>query len=111
MRRFLAPAMLAQALALSACESGDQGTFQGVFFWGFETSSFRACGTTEFWWASGEIQPLIDVQPAPGAPGVYAVVEGEVSLPGSYGHLGAYPRQIEIRQVQRVEPAPPGSCP
>lgn len=108
MRPMIVAAVLAQSLLLSACEEGDTGMYGGVYLWGFETSSFRVCGSNELWWASGELQPLVDVTPSPGTSGVYAVISGEVSPPGSYGHLGEYPRG---RKVYRVHAGPDPQCP
>lgn len=106
MRHIVAAAMLAQTLMHSACNSGETGVFRGVYTGGFEVSDFRACGTDTTWWATGELRRLGGGQPV----GVYAEVQGELSPPGSYGHLGMYPRQIEIRKVRRVEPTPPLFC-
>jgi len=110
MRAKAAAAVLALSLVLSACGEGETGVFRGVFFYGFETSDFRVCGSNEIWWASGNLKPLIDVTPAPGSRGVYAEIQGELSPPGSYGHLGMYPREIEIRKVRRVLAVAEADC-
>ena len=103
--------LLIAFLSLSACDGSARGTFRGVYTYEFEVSAFRACGTSLLWWASGELQPMAQTPPDPGAPGMYAVVDGELSAPGSCGHLGTYPRQLEVRKVRHVEPKPPASCP
>jgi protein-S-isoprenylcysteine O-methyltransferase Ste14 len=111
MRPMIVAAVLAESLLLFACDEGDSGMYGGVYLWGFETSSFRVCGSNEFWWASGELRRLVEVTPAPGASGVFAVISGEVSPPGSYGHLGQYPREITVRKVPRVLAGADPLCP
>jgi len=80
-----------------------------VYSYGFEVSAFRPCGLSTPWWATGDLTPL-RTQPPPDAASVYAEVDGELSDLGQYGHLGAYPRQLEIRKVRQVSGSIPSTC-
>lgn len=82
--------------------------YVGHYEAGWEVQRFRPCQSPESWWtwSTGLIQ-----RDPPGAPGRYFVVlEGEVSAPGRYGHLGAYPRQIVITRVLEARPAGEDDC-
>jgi len=105
------PALL---LLVTACAHGRPSEdtpaqrFVGYYEAEWERQVFRPCDTPESWWAWNT--GLIEREPA-GAPGrFFVVLEGQVSPPGRYGHMGRYPRQILITKVLEVRPAERTSC-
>jgi hypothetical protein len=103
----LAPAAcLLLALSLAACGGSASATHRGHFSYGFETSAFRPCNSDEVWWVTGEGANALIEQYGNAAPAdyeeVYAEVRGQVSEPGSYGHLGAYQRELSVTEVVEV---------
>ena len=105
--------ILLNALASTSCaasgriHSGVPIKFCGHYEKRFEVDSFRPCGLDERWWVNHETDALIRAVTAPhGGVGGEAYVEllGEVGERGSYGHLGAYDRELTVRKVIRVEP-------
>ena len=100
------------ALALAACttHSGSQ-RFTGLYALSFETQAFTAYGTNDTWWATLEPQAQAELKaalPANAGPRlgsrIRAEVEGRLSEPGHYGHLGAYPRHLTITRVLSAKP-------
>lgn len=96
------------SLALAACASsapaGPQ-RFSGTWDWHFETSAFATDDGQGPYWLHAE-GAAWDALNAPlrrsgGGPWgrVHAVVEGELSAPGRYGHLGAYERELRVTRV------------
>jgi hypothetical protein len=81
----------------------------GFYEAGWEKEVFRPCGTQEEWWSWSTTQILKEDPRGWGR--AFVVLEGEVSPPGSYGHLGQYPREIVITRVIEVRPAPGAECP
>jgi hypothetical protein len=100
---FLAPA----AVLLAACSSAAPTTerFTGLYADGFEMQAFTADGRGESWWVNLEPPARETINAVKGANAppfgfrIRAVVEGRLSDPGHYGHLGAYPRQLTITRV------------
>ena len=95
------------ALALSSCSTpqGARRTFTGVWEWSFETSSFRTDRGVGPYWLTAEgdnweqlVQPLRASGQGPWGK-VAVVVEGDLSAPGQYGHLGAYSHQLRVTRV------------
>lgn len=91
------------------------GEYSGYFTSGFEVSSFVPCGSAEQWWLgagpeSGFYDQYLEVI-GPDA-GEYVTVfvrfSGTVSPPGSYGHLGAYSREVTAETV--LEMSLDGTC-
>ena len=108
-------AMIAVAIMLAACAT-QRGVerFTGTYALAFEMQAFTADGNTEAWWATLEPQAQADMNaalPPNGSPRfgsrIRAEIEGRLSEPGHYGHLGAYPRQITITRVLSAKPEPP----
>lgn len=105
------------ALALAACASAGatQPTrYEGDWDWSFETSSFTTSDGRGPWWLSAESAtwealqaPLANAQRGPWGR-VHVIVEGELSAPGHYGHLGAYQRELRVTRVieARIADAP-----
>lgn len=95
------------ALTLSACASAPAETgaqrYSGTWDWHFETSSFTTDDGEGPWWldAEGAAWEQLNAPLAQGGPygRVHVVVEGELSAPGRYGHLGAYQRRLHVTRV------------
>jgi hypothetical protein len=107
-------AVVATLLLLAACttHSGTQ-RFTGTYALAFEMQSFTADGGDESWWATLEPQAQAELTAAlPPNAGprlgsrIRAEVEGRLSEPGHYGHLGAYPRHLTITRVLSAKPEP-----
>lgn len=93
-----------------------EGTYEGVYVSGFETSSFTPCGETDVhWW----VHPSDDLVARYNAirgeqagrglgPHVRLVLEGDLSPEGEYGHLGASPRALTVTRVMAMEYLAPG---
>ncbi len=99
-------AFLAGVFALAACASAPVGPprFSGSWEFHFETSAFRTdAGEGPYWLAGdGEVWPQLTAPlTQAGSPWgeAHIVVEGELSAPGSYGHLGAYARELRVTRV------------
>ena len=79
--------------------------FSGVYELGFERQTFRACGSTETWWvgtAPASLQRGLGTR-------AYVRVRGTLGLPGAFGHMGRYPRQLQITEVVADSRSP--DCP
>lgn len=103
------------ALTLASCATPETGPqrWSGRYEWSFETSSFVADGGRENWWVAAdnpEAGAALNAAVAtPGSPWGSAriTVEGSISAPGHYGHLGAYQRELHVTRVISAEPASP----
>lgn len=96
--------------------------FRGEYEIAFERSAFRPCGGTERWWLAvpGDStrrvleRALATIDSAAGRPAarrvVYLEIRADTSAVGHYGHLGAYPRQVSVREVVRVAPGSASEC-
>ncbi len=104
MRRAFLAGLLALPLAACATPAGPK-TYSGEWDWHFETSSFRAADGQGPYWLAAEgsawDQIVAPLQRSGGGPWgrVALTVEGELSAPGQYGHLGAYERQLRVIRV------------
>lgn len=86
--------------------------FEGLYPWGFEESVFAPCGRDEGWWVVDDaelVERYRDVA-TDEYERVYAPVEGRLSHSGSYGHLGAYPRQLAVDRVLELRRSSEGDC-
>jgi hypothetical protein len=99
------------ALAAGCASTANEpvATFSGEWEWRFETSAFTANDGRGPWWLSGEgdvwaqlSAPIMQAGDGPWGR-VRLTVEGELSAPGSYGHLGAYERELRVTRVLRAE--------
>jgi hypothetical protein len=99
--------LLALPLLSGACERTapwpQSGTFVGFYLHGFEISDFKPAGTRERWWIKWGAEVT---RPAPCGPSnpCYAVMRGQLSDPGSYGHLSAYRRELTVTEVLEARP-------
>ncbi|GIK47867.1 MAG: hypothetical protein KJZ75_03775 [Hyphomonadaceae bacterium] len=79
--------------------------YAGTWDWRFETSAFTTDNGQGPWWlhAEGAAWEQLNAPLALEAGGpwgrVHIVVEGELSAPGRYGHLGAYERELRVARV------------
>ena len=78
--------------------------FSGQFSAGFEVSSFQPCGSDEQWWVEdgSDLYQRYNQLGLPEYAPAFAAVEGVLSAPGTYGHLGAYSRQFQVTRVLAV---------
>jgi hypothetical protein len=97
---------------------GRRGHFlRGRVTFGFEESGFRPCNTDEQWWIVGSDDTIIEFQERWGELGLdwyqhaYAEIRGSRSDRGEYGHLGAYQREIDVREILEVRLLEEGECP
>ncbi|GAM99263.1 hypothetical protein U91I_02909 [alpha proteobacterium U9-1i] len=119
MRRAFLTGLLAVSLAACASTSAAPQRYSGVWDWHFETSSFRTDEGRGPYWLSGEGAVWDQLNAPLQARGqgpwgrLRIVVEGELSEPGRYGHLGAYERELRVTRVISseiaTERAPTGS--
>ncbi len=104
MRRVFLIGLLVLAACASAAPAGPR-RFAGTWAFHFETSAFVTdAGEGPYWLAAveGEVWPQLTA-PFTQAGGpwgeAHIVVEGELSAPGQYGHLGAYERELHVTRV------------
>jgi hypothetical protein len=106
MRRAFLMALVGLPIAACATPSASRPQrFSGEWAWHFETSAFTTDdGQGPYWLAAdGDLWPELtapfnEAQNAPWGR-AHVVVEGVLSGPGSYGHLGAYSRQLRVTRV------------
>ena len=121
--------LLLLALAALACQTlsptpgPTTGEFEGYYSSGFEVSAFLPCGEdgdygNGYWWFKGTTEvyqqyySLVEssgFNPSTGYLSVYVRFKGELSPPGSYGHLSAYEREITVTEL--LEMSLDGTCP
>ncbi len=108
--RFLAIALLALLTACATPGSAER-RYTGEYREGLETMAFQADDRAETWSARG---PAIYALQAAAPPRehahdgfrIRATIVGRLSPQGRYGHLGMFPREIEIIEVIETSPAP-----
>lgn len=91
-------------------------SYKGVYRAGFETSAFWPdVGGDGPWWVEGEAKAMAELQGAVaksngGMPwgGVAVELEGALSAPGAYGHLGAYQKKLTVKRVKSARPLDEG---
>jgi hypothetical protein len=93
-------------MSLTACASTappPPHLYSGEWEFHFETSSFVTDdGEGPYWLVGDEVWPRLTapLNEAGGPWGrLHIVVEGELSEPGRYGHMGAYSRQLRVTRV------------
>jgi hypothetical protein len=96
-----------------------RGMYEGEYIHGFEVSAFVSCGSSDRWWAEGDLVAVTDFEKqhsdrttsAGWAPGrLYVRVIATPSAAGNYGHLGSYPRRIEVHEVLEVREWKDSDC-
>ena len=75
--------------------------FRGTYSVGDERMAFEPCGKTEAWWIdfSPEARQTLKENKITGWGHWPIRVRGTLSPQGRYGHLGMYPRQLDVEQV------------
>ena len=95
-------------LGLAACASDaatGQEHFSGSWDWHFETSAFVTDDGAGPYWLSAEGAVWSEITAPIERSGrgpwgrVHLVVEGQLSGPSRYGHLGAYERELRVTRV------------
>jgi len=109
MRRYFLAFSLAFCLAACANASSAPQRFSGTWDWHFEMSSFTSDAGEGPYWLHGEGQVWEDLNRPFNEAGLgpwgqlRVVVEGELSAPGQYGHLGAYTRELRVTRMINAE--------
>jgi hypothetical protein len=83
---------------------GPVRTYSGSYVPGWEFSDFTPTGSTETWWLSGNLKPIYPYEEGYYPHGVHLsiTVEGQLSSPGHYGHLGRFPRELRVMRVVSI---------
>ena len=91
--------------------------WKGVYRAGFETQMFTPCGGKEGMWVEGKYQEIDDYISKTSNPTstfytteVYVEIQGDVSPPGTYGHMDAFQQQINIVDIIKVQYGMPFGC-
>lgn len=106
----LLPLLLAACAGVTDPEAARD--FRGLYSWGFEVSAFQPCGTEAQWWVVGgdsiveRYTRLVQQSYSP----VYVSLRGRAGPEGTFGHLGAYTRELEVDRVVEMRAARPGEC-
>lgn len=108
-------ALLAFAFLATACTTAAQPQrWTGAYVFHFETSAFHPDGSEEQWWvasanaeAASQLRAALHTDAA-GPPWGEARVtlEGNLSAPGRWGHLGAYAHELSVTRVIAASPPP-----
>jgi hypothetical protein len=97
-------------------------TFTGLWRIGFEVSSFSPCSDpTERWWVSvdpaSQVPAQLEAAVGPQAFSMqaqtrvlYLKARGRLSVAGSFGHLGAYSRDLEVFEASVIRAPSPADC-
>jgi len=89
---------------------------RGRVSFGFEEAAFRPCSSDEQWWITGSNKAVSELQEDWTALGLnwyeagYAEIRGNKTARGSYGHVGAYQREIDVKEVVEVRLLEDGEC-
>lgn len=90
----------------------DRSVVSGRVSFGFEVASFQPCDSDEQWWITGsnELYEAWTALDLAWYESGFAIVRGRRSEKGEYGHLGAYQREFEVKDVIEVRPLEEGEC-
>jgi|GEM_PF-2515817 len=107
--RIIIAATFVTLLAACASSGGDNPRrYSGVYAEGMETMTFHPEGRDEAWAVRSGYESLQAAAPPRADPNdgfrVCATIEARLSERGRYGHLGMFPREIEITQVIEARP-------
>jgi len=113
MRRAFLVSLLGLLLAACASASASQTQrFSGTWDWHFETSAFTTdAGEGPYWLAGdGAVWDQLSAPFSESGPWgrAHLIVEGRLSPPGQYGHLGAYSRELRVTRVMEAREVPLG---
>jgi hypothetical protein len=106
MRRALLGTLLALVLSAGSTPAmSSPQRFVGEWAWHFETSAFTSSDGEGPYWLSADraVWEQLSAPFATNGSGPWGraqiVVEGTLSAPGQYGHLGAYQRELRVTRV------------
>lgn len=89
-------------------------TTAGVISLGFEDSTFLPCQSTEAWWLSWydgvDLWQMYEEKASRPHEQLFAVLRGDRSKEGSYGHLGGYDRSFVVVEVIELRQLNPDDC-
>lgn len=98
----------------SVASAAATARYSGVYVLNWEEQTFTVEGGGEPWWTVliGEAEAAMNAARPKGAKTPYgfrirAEVEGVLSPPGAYGHMGAYKRHLTITRVISAKLAEP----
>jgi len=96
----------------SAAVEPEADIHTGYYTEGFETREFRPLSSAgERWWVEGSLPcAFLTFNQETNAPWhrVYVELEGSVSSPGQFGHMGAYQRKLSVDRVVSCRPLQEG---
>jgi len=84
---------------------GPVHTYSGTYVTGWEFSDFTPSGGSETWWLSGNLESIYRRTEGrhPELHNLLLVtVEGQLSSPGRYGHLGRFSHELRVTRVISV---------
>ncbi len=96
-----------------------RGVYEGVYVDGFEVSAFIACGSKERWWTKGNLGEVTQYEkqhPDNATPAgwsaarLFVRLDATPSATGNFGHLGSYPRELQVHEVIEVRDYRDGDC-
>ena len=97
--------------------SRETRVWKGHYTVGFEISAFRPCNSLTTMWAEGNLNAISTLLPQTstldtdsGTTEFYVEFWGQVGPSGTYGHLGDYSRQIDVKDTLRIEKEVPAGC-
>lgn len=93
-------------------------SWRGTYAWGFEESAFRSCGSTTRWWVTSSdadvSAQLVNTHRQLTNETMYAEVfvrfRGTLSERGTYGHVGAYERELDVTEIIEMRVLADGEC-
>ncbi|MBT8401086.1 MAG: hypothetical protein KJO98_11465 [Rhodothermia bacterium] len=89
-------------------------TTAGIVSLGFEDSTFLPCQSSEAWWLSWydgvELWRMYEEKASKPHEQVYAVLRGDRSRQGAYGHLDGYDRSFVVAEVIEMRRLHPEDC-
>ena len=122
--------LVAQTALAEVCElrslgndvQGGTSVIVGYFTSGMEHSGFSPCGSNKaFWWVHApkhyemltrELMKLGESRYSSyPSKKLFVKAEACVSVPGTYGHLGQYPRYVEFLELLEYHPQTEEDCP
>lgn len=118
-RRIFAVLLTAVGLTAGGCfvqdqifGGSDRDFVRGRVTFGFEEAAIRPCNSDEQWWVVGdqELQEKWYELDLEWYQHGYAEVRGERTEVGEYGHLGAYQREFDVKEVLEVRLLEEGEC-
>ena len=106
--------LLALPLLLGACAAVTDPAaerYEGVYTSGFEVNGFQPCGSKDSWWVTeGDLHTRYKAVATQDYEPVYVEVAADVGPTGKFGHMGAYTREIAVKDVIVMRPLRDSDC-